>query len=86
MGNYETSESSAAPAYAPDPYRVDIPRSAVDKLVTADERHQLIARAAYAIAERRGFAPGHELSDWLEAEREVNRVCGLIEPSPRWDA
>ncbi len=84
MGNYDTSSDS--PDRAPDPYRLDIPRTAVDTLVTAEERHQLIARAAYTIAERRGFAPGHELSDWLEAEREVNRVCGLIEPSPRWDA
>ena len=30
-----------------------------------------IARLAYLKAERRGFAPGYEVSDWLEAEREV---------------
>lgn len=29
-----------------------------------------IAKAAYFRAEKRGFAPGHEISDWLEAERE----------------
>ena len=36
-------------------------------------RHDLIAIAqrAYRIAERRGFAPGRELDDWLQAEREV---------------
>jgi hypothetical protein len=45
----------------------------------------MIAEAAYWIAERRGFAPGHELSDWLAAEREVDRACGLMEPSPQWD-
>jgi len=33
-------------------------------------RHQ-IEVAAYLIAERRGFVPGHELDDWLEAEREI---------------
>jgi hypothetical protein len=33
------------------------------------EHHQ-IEVAAYFIAEHRGFAPGHELDDWLEAERE----------------
>lgn len=32
-----------------------------------------IARLAYLKAERRGFAPGYEVSDWLEAEREVTR-------------
>jgi DUF2934 family protein len=30
-----------------------------------------IATAAYYLAERRGFEPGHELEDWLTAEREV---------------
>lgn len=30
-----------------------------------------VAVAAYFKAERRGFAPGEELLDWLEAEREL---------------
>lgn len=29
-----------------------------------------IAELAYLIAERRGFTPGHDLDDWLEAEQE----------------
>jgi hypothetical protein len=29
-----------------------------------------IAELAYFKAERRGFAPGHEQDDWLEAEQE----------------
>ena len=33
-----------------------------------------IALAAYYLAERRGFAPGGELSDWLAAEVEVARA------------
>jgi hypothetical protein len=36
----------------------------------ADERHDWIARAAYARASARGFVPGHELDDWLAAEAE----------------
>jgi hypothetical protein len=32
---------------------------------------QAIAEAAYYKAERRGFAPGGEVEDWLEAEREL---------------
>ena len=36
-----------------------------------EQRQQLIARAAYFIAERRGFAPGNELEDWLQAEAEI---------------
>ena len=35
------------------------------------QRHAMIAEAAYYCAERRGFAPGHELEDWLRAEAEI---------------
>jgi hypothetical protein len=33
-------------------------------------RHRRIAERAYGRAERRGFAPGGELDDWLAAEAE----------------
>jgi hypothetical protein len=33
--------------------------------------HAMIAEAAYYRAERRGFAPGHELEDWLQAEAQI---------------
>lgn len=42
----------------------------------AQERQMLIARAAYFRAEKRGFAPGGELQDWIEAEAEVLRLTG----------
>ncbi|OAI01308.1 hypothetical protein A1353_18390 [Methylomonas methanica] len=32
----------------------------------------LISELAYYKAESRGFAPGYELSDWLEAELELS--------------
>jgi hypothetical protein len=32
-----------------------------------------IAEAAYYRAQQRGFAPGHELDDWVAAEAEVRR-------------
>lgn len=38
----------------------------------SDSREARIAEAAYWRAERRGFAPGGELEDWLQAEREVD--------------
>lgn len=42
-----------------------------------EDRNARIAEAAYFIAERRGFAPGHELEDWLSAENEVDaRLSG----------
>ena len=37
-------------------------------------REQMIAEAAYFRAERRGFEPGNEVSDWLEAEGDVEHL------------
>jgi hypothetical protein len=31
----------------------------------------MVAEAAYYRAEKRGFAPGQELDDWLAAEAEI---------------
>lgn len=39
-------------------------------------REQMIAEAAYFRAEQRGFAPGNEMSDWLEAESDIERALG----------
>jgi hypothetical protein len=36
----------------------------------------LVARAAYFRAEKRGFTPGGELQDWVEAETDVLRLTG----------
>ena len=44
--------------------------------ISAQERQMLVARAAYFRAERRGFAPGGELQDWVEAEAELLRLIG----------
>lgn len=34
-------------------------------------RQRMVAEAAYYRAEKRGFAPGQELDDWLAAEAEI---------------
>ena len=39
-------------------------------------RRSMIAEAAYHIAERRGFGPGHEVEDWLHAEKEIDAALG----------
>ena len=36
------------------------------------ERQRRIAEAAYYKAERRGFTPGQEERDWLDAEKEID--------------
>lgn len=35
------------------------------------DRQEIIAELAYYKAERRGFLPGYELQDWIEAEKEL---------------
>lgn len=41
--------------------------------ISADEVRKLISEAAYYRAKQRGFQPGHELDDWIQAEAEVTR-------------
>jgi hypothetical protein len=62
-GNAETQAAALAEAQ-------EAPR------LSAAERDRLIALAAYFRAEKRGFAPGCELQDWVEAEAEVQRLIG----------
>jgi hypothetical protein len=46
-----------APAQAPDPMAAQV--------------RVMIEETAYYLAERRGFSPGYELEDWLQAEKQV---------------
>lgn len=41
--------------------------------IDAEAREEMIREAAYFRAERRGFESGHEIEDWLAAEREFER-------------
>lgn len=40
--------------------------------MSPEDRIQRIAVAAYYLAEQRGFLPGYELEDWLEAEKQID--------------
>lgn len=42
------------------------------KRIAPQERERMIATAAYFRAQQRGFAPGHEEEDWLQAEAGVD--------------
>ena len=41
--------------------------------VDPELRHEMVATAAYYLAEQRGFAPGHEAEDWRRAEAAVEK-------------
>jgi hypothetical protein len=50
--------------------------AAPDGSADGQQRWLLIAERAYLRASERGFAPGGELDDWLNAEREVDAQLG----------
>jgi hypothetical protein len=62
-------QSAAKPKAAPKAVKTPSP----------EELRKLISEAAYYRAKRRGFAPGHELEDWVQAEAEViGRLSGRL--------
>lgn len=46
----------------------------VETQVPPEIRHAMIAEAAYYRAEKRGFAPGEEIADWVQAEAEIESM------------
>jgi len=70
-----TSRKEAAPTPKPDTRVTSSAASpgagSVRAQASSEEIRRQIAEAAYMRAKQRGFAPGHELEDWVEAETEV---------------
>ncbi len=40
--------------------------------VSYQQRYQMIAEAAYLIAEKQDFTPGNEIDNWLQAEQQID--------------
>lgn len=59
---------------APRTRKVSVAATAADSGTGAAGQQTKVALAAYFIAEKRGFEPGHELDDWLAAEAEIARL------------
>jgi hypothetical protein len=74
-GSRPVQAQKPAAKAAPDTPRVRPPeREASGNLqprLSPEEVYRLIQESAYFKAKARGFAPGHEVQDWIEAEREV---------------
>lgn len=77
-GTQSVSNEASARGFSQDPSPFSRrPRLAPD----SSAYRELVAIAAYYRAERRGFEPGGEVTDWLEAEREVAaRLDGPAQP------
>ena len=68
---------NAAAPRKPVPERRKAPqRSNLRAAISDDQLRQQIAETAYFKAEQRGFSPGYEERDWLEAEAEVMQRLG----------
>ena len=66
-----TPRKTAKTATPPPDNRTHVSEARV--IASPEDIRQLIAEAAYYKAKQRGFAPGHELEDWVQAESEVMR-------------
>lgn len=55
-------EDQGSPAVAPDVIATE---------TGCESHHEAIARAAYYLAQARGFEPGHEVDDWFAAEEQL---------------
>ncbi len=67
--------TAAAPATTRKPPRTKSPAGTrAGREISADQRAHYVEVAAYYIAERRGFAPGDPLADWLAAEDKIDRL------------
>jgi hypothetical protein len=48
------------------------------EMLTDEQRRELIATAAYYLAEKRNFEPGHEAEDWLTAEGQIGSLGARV--------
>jgi hypothetical protein len=78
-----TSQPSVKPPKSPQPRTTKQPKSEAParerppSRVSSEEFRAQVAEAAYYLAEQRGFSPGYEERDWLQAETEVMQRLGL---------
>jgi hypothetical protein len=74
----ETSGSSSAPAaqqaFGKSSGSAMTATASAKAKVDPAERRRLVAEAAYYLAQKRGFTPGHEMQDWTAAEKQVDAI------------
>jgi hypothetical protein len=65
-------KSTAAGSAAEASVAVATPTPMPENAPKSEDIGSMIATAAYYLAEARNFSPGHELDDWLAAERAIH--------------
>lgn len=69
-----TGENVQAKVQEKKPAHIAAERAAPPASDSAHERQRMIAEAAYYRALARGFEPGNEVDDWIQAEAEIDRA------------
>ena len=73
-GKRKTYAPAAAPAAEESGTTMEETGHAMAAFLDPSTRRAMVERAAYFRAERRGFAEGCALQDWLEAEAEIDAM------------
>ena len=71
MNERKRGREGATPESDPPYDKAQSGSSVGARAIDPEVLHRLIAVAAYYRAERRGFDPGGDLEDWLNAEAEI---------------
>lgn len=69
-----STNKSGAKSVAKSTTRTSRTRRAAASPVTAEQRHRMIAEAAYLIAESQGFDHSRSLDHWLAAEAQIDSM------------
>ena len=73
-GKTKTYAPAATPATDESAATMEEPGRTTAAFLDPSARREMVEQAAYFRAERRGFAEGCALQDWLEAEAEIDAL------------
>ena len=74
MKNTLHPQKHIAPHAKTEGSNLEITTGGRDMGVTPEQRHQMIAEAAYRRAQQRSFVGGNPEDDWYEAEAEFSQI------------
>jgi hypothetical protein len=78
------AEESTPEALVPDIVHTNLQQQSPGGQASLRGRWARIQQRAYQIAQQRGFTPGAELDDWLQAEIEVDAAAGQESPEQQF--
>ena len=65
------ADDTPVPVIGIEPTLKSASRELISSEIEGDDKLSRIAVLAYYKAEARGYEPGHEMQDWLDAEAEI---------------